>query len=92
MAKTSAKPAMLIAAVGLAQQNGLHSVTREQIAKASNMAESTVSYHFGEMPQVRRAIVKYAVEREILSIIKNALVSRETYNVAISAELRARAS
>lgn len=84
----TSKPKILAAAVGLAREKGLHQFSRIEVAKAAKVGESTVSYHLGEMPEVRRAVVKFAVEREILSILADARAGREAVGVPMSEELR----
>lgn len=84
----TAKPAILGAAVSLARAKGLHNFSRIDVAHAAEVGESTVSYHFGQMPELRQAIVKYAVEHEILSILADARASRESTGVPMNEDLR----
>lgn len=87
----TSKPKILAAAVELARERGLFRFSRIDIAKASKVGESTVSYHLGQMPDVRIAIVKHAVEREIISILADARASRESFGVVpMSAALKER--
>lgn len=90
MAETdeTAKPAILSAAIGLARKCGLYKFSREDVAKEADVGESTVSYHFGTMPELRKAIVQQAVKHEILSILADARASRESIGVPMSEELR----
>jgi AcrR family transcriptional regulator len=82
------KPAILDAAVSIARDKGLHNFSRVHVAKKAKVAEATVSHHFGTMPELRTAIVKAAVEREILSILADARAGRESVGVPMSEELR----
>lgn len=84
----TAKPAILGAAVKLAREKGLHKFSRIEVALEAEVGESTVSYHFGQMPELRTAVVKYAVEHEILSILADARAGRESVGVPMSEELR----
>lgn len=84
----TSKPAILSAAVKLAKDKGLHKFSRIEVAKAAEVGESTVSYHFGQMPELRTAVVKHAVENEILSILADARAGRESVGVPMSEELR----
>jgi Uncharacterized protein conserved in bacteria len=84
---TELKKAILAAAVSLARRNGLHKFSRIEVAELAEVGESTVSYHFGKMPALRTAVVKYAVENEILSILADARASRESHGVPMSERL-----
>lgn len=84
----TSKPAILAAAVKLAREKGLHKFSRIEVANAAEVGESTVSYHFGQMPDLRKAVVQYAVEKEILSILADARAGRESVGVPMSEELR----
>jgi AcrR family transcriptional regulator len=84
----TSKPAILVAAVKLAREQGLHKFSRIEVATEAGVGESTVSYHLGQMPAVRTAVVKYAVEHEIMSILADARAGRESVGVPMSEELR----
>lgn len=84
----TSKPEILAAAVKLAREKGLHKFSRIEVAKAAEVGESTVSYHFGQMPEVRKAVVQYAVEHEIMSILADARAGRESVGVPMSEDLR----
>lgn len=86
--RKSAKTRIFDEAVKLARKNGLHKFSRIEVAEAAGMAEGTVSYHLGPMSSLRRAIVQYAAKEGILSILADARVSRESFGVPISEELR----
>jgi len=84
----SSKAAILGAAVTIARRNGLFKFSRIDVAEEAEVGESTVSYHFGTMKDLRTAIVQYAVKNEILSILADARASRESVGVPMSEELR----
>jgi len=84
----SSKPAILAAAVSLARKVGLFHFSRIDVANEADVGESTVSYHFGPMPDLRTAVVRHAVEHEILSILADARSSRESVGVPMSEDLR----
>lgn len=88
VAPDSAKPAILSAAVALARKNGLHAFSRIDVAHEAEVGESTVSYHFGTMVDLRKAIVQQAVKYEILSILADARASRESSGVPMNEDLR----
>lgn len=57
-ARPNSKPEILSAAVALAQLRGLYGFTRAEVAEAVSMAEASVSFHFGSMDSLRKAIVE----------------------------------
>lgn len=84
------KTTILAQAVALAREHGLHQFSRIDVATAAGVGESTVSYHFGTMRELRIAICKYAVQKEILCILADARSSREPAGVPMSPELKER--
>lgn len=84
----TAHPKILGAAVALAKQQGLFNFSRVDVAREADVAESTVSHHFGTMRKLRIVIVQHAVKNEILSILADARASREAIGVPMSEGLR----
>lgn len=90
MTVTALKATILGAAVTLARKNGLHRITRLDVATAAECGTGTVSYHFGDMDGLTNAVVEYAVEHEVLEIIAQARVDKHEALGRMSAELKAR--
>jgi AcrR family transcriptional regulator len=90
--RETSKPAILAAAVSLAKKHGLRNFSREQVAKASKMAEATVSFHFGNMDELRKEVVKAAIAGEVLSILADARADRKSSELytGMTAELKKR--
>lgn len=88
--RPTSKPAILSAAVSLARVKGLRNFSRSQVAKAAKIASATVSYHFGEMHELRRAVVEHAIANEVLPILADARTDRESGELytRMSAELK----
>lgn len=76
--RPTSKPFILNAAVNLAKERGLRSFSRADIAKRSKVGAATVSFHFGKMDELRRAVVKHAIENEIVSILADARADRDS--------------
>lgn len=68
------KAAILLAAMTEAKQHGYANVTREQIAQRAECAPGLVSFYFGTMPQMKRAIMSEAIRTRELSIIAQGIV------------------
>jgi hypothetical protein len=67
------KKQILTAAVDLAQAEGFHHITREGVAAAAGVSEGLVSKHFGTMAALRRAVMRAAINQEILEIVAQGL-------------------
>jgi len=67
---------ILKAAVELAAEVGYQWITREAVAKAAGVAPGTINNVFGTMPDLKRAVLKEAVDRGILSIVAQGLGDR----------------
>jgi AcrR family transcriptional regulator len=74
--RPTSKPDILRAAVKLAKAHGLRNFSRSEVAEEAGVASATVSYHFGEMPKLRREVVEYAIKNEVLSILADARADR----------------
>lgn len=83
----SSKAAILDAAVSVARERGLFSFSRIHVAKAANVAESTVSHHFGTMDELRRTIAQHAVDKEIVTLLADASAINRA-GVTIPAKVR----
>ena len=89
-ARPTSKPVILAAAVSLARKHGLRGFSREQVAKASKMAEATVSFHFTNMDELRREVVKKAIADEVLPVLADARADRNSAKLysGMTAELK----
>lgn len=70
---------ILQAAINVAKREGLAKLTRDAVAKESNVSCGLVNRYFNTMPQLRRAVIRAAIHAEfpVLEIIAEALVSRD---------------
>lgn len=80
---------ILAAAVKLAREKGLEGFTRINVAKASGVAESTVSHHFPTMDVMRAAVAKHAAENGLVSILADTGAVNRT-GVSLDMKLRKR--
>lgn len=74
--RPTSKPEILAAAVSLAKEHGLRNFSRADVAKKAKVASATVSYHFGEMPELVKAVVEYAIENEVVAVLADARTDR----------------
>lgn len=88
MIGTAKKNAIIEAAIMLAQQYNYREISRADIANVARVAESLVSFHFGDMDEVRNMIIRQAVDRRILSIVAQGLLDRHSIAMGAPAELK----
>lgn len=82
---------LLDVAIDLAAQHGLSNVRRDQIAEAAGVSQGIVTLRLGEMPEMRRAVMRQAVKRGILSIIAEGLVNGDKHATKADPDLKQRA-
>lgn len=82
---------LILVAVELAKMYGYSRITRDEIAKKAGVAMGTVTNKLGTMTQVRRAIVRYAIRTEVLSIIAQAVVAADPLVLKIKPGLKKQA-
>lgn len=73
------KQQLIDAAVNLAQTVGYHKVTLRAIAELVGVQPSLAVYYFSTMTQLRRAIMRTAIERKIISIIAQGLGAQDIH-------------
>ncbi len=82
---------ILDAAVMLASSGNYLKITRQGIAQTAGIAPTLISHHFGTMIQLRRALMRYAVQNRHLPVIAQGLAARDDQAQKASAELQAAA-
>lgn len=73
---------ILRAAVEAARRpGGWSKLTRRGIASIAGCSDALVSQRIGDMPTVRRTVMKYAIKHEILEIIVQSIGAHDGYAV-----------
>lgn len=85
------KEEILAVAVKRAELLGLNGLRRDDVAKEAGVANGLVSRYFSTMTQLRRAVMRDAVRREILPIIAQGLAVRDSEAMKASEELKQKA-
>lgn len=67
---------ILDAALKLAEADGYQWITREAVAALAGVSPGTIHNVFGTMPDLKRAVLKAAVERRIIPIVAQGLGDR----------------
>jgi AcrR family transcriptional regulator len=82
---------ILAAALDVSIKDGYNKVTGTSVAEAAGVSVGLVFKYFGTMKQLRNAIMKAAIQQEILEIIAQGLVTGDRKAKKVSAELKKRA-
>ena len=86
------KASIVASAVDLAQQEGYREITRSGVAEHAGVSDGLIYRYFGTMKQLRRAIMRKAVEDEILEIIAQGLATSDPAAQGAPDELKRRAA
>ena len=71
------KAALLDAALVVATSAGYAHMTREAIAAHAAVSPALISHHLGTMPQLRRAVMRAAVTRQMAPIVAQGLAAKD---------------
>jgi AcrR family transcriptional regulator len=89
---TIRKAEILDAAVAVAVAEGLRGATRDLIAARVGVSPALISMHYSTMDQLRRAVMRAAVEREVLPLVAEGLAMRDPHALKAPEDLRRRAA
>lgn len=82
---------ILNVAIELAKSDGYQWITREAVAKAAGVGSGTVNNAYGNMRDLKRAVLKAAVERGINAIILQGIADRHPIVMAAPPAVKAAA-
>lgn len=82
---------ILDAALQVAARVGYRHIKRDEIAEAAGVSAPLVSVYFKTMIEMRRQIMRAAVERECLAVIAQGLSDKNPHAVKAPLELKERA-
>lgn len=82
---------MIAAALKVARVRGWQTMTRDQIAHEAGCSTGQVTTVLGTMPQLRRTVMRAAVQRKDLPVIAQGLVAQDPNAKAAPLELKQRA-
>lgn len=83
---------ILDAGLKLAEEKGFNKVTRTDVAAAAGMGVGTINFHFGNMEQLQRKIMREAANRGVLRVLAQGLAVNHTEALKAPDEMRARAA
>lgn len=79
---------ILLAAVNVAREEGLGNVTRSAVAAEANVSDGLVTSYFSTMKQLRRAVMRYAIQHEVLEIVAQGVVAKDPQAMKAPESLR----
>lgn len=82
---------ILNAAIEIARKVGCGQITREGVAKKAGVSMGLVSHYFNTMKQLRRAVMRAAINQEVTEIVAIGLVNNDPHARKAPPELRQRA-
>jgi AcrR family transcriptional regulator len=76
------------AAMKLSEKKGYQNVMRSEIASEAGCATGLVSHYYGTMSQLKRAVMRHAVETENLTVIAQGLAERDKHALKADEEVK----
>lgn len=86
------KEEIMIAAIVVAERDGFMVMRREDVAKQAKCANGSVNRYFGNMNQLRRAVMRRAVTTKNLQIIAQGIVVKDKHAMKAPPELKTAAA
>lgn len=83
---------ILEAAISLAKADGYQWITRQAVAHRARCSVGSVNNAFGRMIELKRAVMRAALERELIDIIAQGLADGSPIAATASADLKQKAS
>lgn len=82
---------IVVEATLLAATHGYRAVTRDMVAKAVGCSTGLITHRFGTMPQLRRAVMRYAIRHAVLAVIAQGLAAGDPHARKAPDELKQKA-
>lgn len=81
---------ILSAAVELANKIGYQNITRDAVANIAGISSGLIALYFNTMAQLKKAVMKTAIDKQILPIIAQGLSLGDTQAQRVSSDLKKR--
>lgn len=85
------KEQILKAALKVAKSKGYNKLTREQVAAEAGISVNLINAYFGTMPKFRRHIMRAAIREEVLQVVAQGLVNKDSHAMKANPELKQKA-
>lgn len=86
------KSRIMKAAIEVAIDQGYTQLERRKVARQADVAESLVSYYFGDVNDLKYAVILHAIKHSILPIIAQALVNHDPQALRLPANIKKKAA
>lgn len=90
--KAERRTQILDAAVSLALETGYLNLTKRAVAEHAGVSPSLVVAHFNTMNQMRRAVLRHAIQTEALVVVAQGLAAGDAHATKAPEELKRRAA
>ena len=92
MSRKIDKSVVLNAAVDVAERDGFNNINRDAVALKAGVSTGSVSQAYGTMCKLKRAVMRHAIQHELLDIIAVGLSMKDKTAIKIEdIELKKRA-
>lgn len=83
------KETILRAGLTAARKHGLYTMIRRQVAKVAKVSPALVSHYFGDMTELRTAVIKESIKRaQYLDVLAEALGRRDYHAIRAPADVK----
>lgn len=89
---TERKRQLLSIAVEIARAKGYTKVTREAIADKGKVSPGLISHYFGTTVQLKRDIMRAAVQQGVIEVVAQGLADRNPYALKAPDDLKKKAA
>jgi AcrR family transcriptional regulator len=89
--RSERRAAILGAAVRLAEAQGFHKITRDEVAAEAGVAAGSVNHEFGTVADMRDAVVLEAIDARNLTIVAQAIAAGHPAARDAPADLKSKA-
>jgi AcrR family transcriptional regulator len=86
--KDAKRELILNAAVECAKLVGYLNIQRADIAQRADVATGTVNKYFGTMNQLKRAVMRHAIEKDINDIVFQGIANKDKQAMKLTPERR----
>ena len=73
------REALLTAALELASTSGVHGLRRDHLAERAGVSQALVTVYLGNVPEMRRKVMRAAVKRGIIPVVARGLAVNDPH-------------
>lgn len=86
--KDEKRDLILNAAVACSMEVGYMNIQRADVAKRADVATGTVNKYFGTMKQLKRAVMRYAIDKNINEVMLQGVANNDNQVMKLTPERR----